>query len=391
MRQAPSAPCASLISYSRVQEKSAATAREVARTIYEGGGSRNQRTVPTHVVHRAFIARHTHHSPGNPQRTSHATHCAIRATAHHHPSAPSTARHTPVRRNICPPRLRLTRRTMSAQHARMKRARTPARAICRKAHATRRPTSRQHATRHAYAFRAAPPYPCDTPSIALHPRERHRTRAPPALSVGQPGNTLRDFRTARHTSCRAPLRAVPPPAAPAPSTARPCSTLRNFPTAHHTSRLPLPRSTQHATARTPRSRNPHHASPAQHATRRLYGRHVVCAARDTPPCAAARAARTCRIRAARTARVYPPPHATRHTLAPPSASHRAPHATRTPYAHAASRRSRDTPHATRTPAPPAQHAPRALPTPPARATRARARKPPAPSRSAQWTPRRRQG
>ena len=196
---------------------------------------------------------------------------------------------------------------MSAQHARMKRARTPARAICRKAHATRRPISRQHATRHAYAFRAAPPYPCDTPSIALHPRERHRTRAPPALSVGQPGNTLRDFRTARHTSYRAPLRAVPPPAAPAPSTARPCSTLRNFPTAHHTSRLPLPRSTQHATARTPRSRNPHHASPAQHATRRLYGRHVVCAARDTPPCAAARAARTCRIRAARTARVYPPP------------------------------------------------------------------------------------
>ena len=238
----------------------------------KGGGSRNQRTVPTHVVHRAFIARHTHHSPGNPQRTSHATHCAIRATAHHHPSAPSTARHTPVRRNICPPRLRLTRRTMSAQHARMKRARTPARAICRKAHATRRPISRQHATRHAYAFRAAPPYPCDTPSIALHPRERHRTRAPPALSVGQPGNTLRDFRTARHTSYRAPLRAVPPPAAPAPSTARPCSTLRNFPTAHHTSRLPLPRSTQHATARTPRSRNPHHASPAQHATRHTHAR-----------------------------------------------------------------------------------------------------------------------
>lgn len=219
---------------------------------------------------------------------------------------------------------------MSAQHARMKRARTPARAICRKAHATRRPISRQHATRHAYAFRAAPPYPCDTPSIALHPRERHRTRAPPALSVGQPGNTLRDFRTARHTSYRAPLRAVPPPAAPAPSTARPCSTLRNFPTAHHTSRLPLPRSTQHATARTPRSRNPHHASPAQHATRRLHGRHVACAARDTPPCAAARVARTCCARAAHTARVYPPPHATRHTLAPPRASHRAPHATRTP-------------------------------------------------------------
>lgn len=208
---------------------------------------------------------------------------------------------------------------MSAQHARMKRARTPARAICRKAHATRRPISRQHATRHAYAFRAAPPYPCDTPSIALHPRERHRTRAPPALSVGQPGNTLRDFRTARHTSYRAPLRAVPPPAAPAPSTARPCSTLRNFPTAHHTSRLPLPRSTQHATARTPRSRNPHHASPAQHATRRLHGRHVACAARDTPPCAAARVARTCCARAAHTARVYPPPPAcdTPHARAAP--------------------------------------------------------------------------
>lgn len=86
-----------------------------------------------------------------------------------------------------------------------------------------------------------------------------------------------------------------------------------------------------------------------------------------------------------------PPHATRRTPAPPRASHRAPHATRTPYAHAASRRSRDTPHATRMPVPPARHAPRALPTPPARATRARTRKPPAPSRSAQWTPRRRQG
>ncbi|RDC32715.1 4Fe-4S ferredoxin, partial [Eggerthella lenta] len=36
MRQAPSAPYASLISHSRLQEKSAATAREVARTIYEG-------------------------------------------------------------------------------------------------------------------------------------------------------------------------------------------------------------------------------------------------------------------------------------------------------------------------------------------------------------------
>ena len=268
---------------------------------------------------------------------------------------------------------------MSAQHARMKRARTPARAICRKAHATHRPISRQHATRHAYAFRAAPPYPCDTPSITLHPRERHRTRAPPALSVGQPGNTLRDFRTARHTSYRAPLRAVPPPAAPAPSTARPCSTLRNFPTAHHTSRLPLPRSTQHATARTPRSRNPHHASPAQHATR---------------PHAPPRASPALAAPVPLTQRASTPPprmrHATR-TPAPPRASHRAPHATRTPYAHAASRRSRDTPHATRTPAPPAQHAPRALPTPPARATHARARKPPAPSRSAQWTPRRRQG
>ena len=190
---------------------------------------------------------------------------------------------------------------MSARHARMKRARTPARAICRKAHATRRPISRQHATRHAYAFRAAPPYPCDTPSIALHPRERHRTRAPPALSVGQPGNTLRDFRTARHTSYRAPLRAVPPPAAPAPSTARPCSTLRNFPTAHHTSRLPLPRSTQHATARTPRSRNPHHASPAQHATRP-----------HAPPRASpALAAPVPLTQRAST----PPPHATRHTHA----------------------------------------------------------------------------
>ena len=366
-----------------------------------GGGSRNQRTVPTRVVHRAFIARHTHHSPGNPQRTSHATHCAIRATAHHHLSAPSAVRHTPVRRNICPPRLRLTRRTMSAQHARMKRARAPARAICRKAHATHRPISRQHATRHAYAFRAAPPYPCDTPSITLHPRERHRTRAPPALSVGQPGNTLRDFRTARHTSCRAPLRAVPPPAEPAPSTARPCSTLRNFPTAHHTSRLPLPRSTQHATARTPRSRNPHHASPAQHATCRLYGRHVARAAcgthmrrRTRRPHLPPRASPALAAPVPLTQRASTPPprmrHATR-TPAPPSASHRAPHATRTPYAHAASRRSRDTPHATRMPAPPAQHAPRALPAPPARAARTRTRKPPAPSRSAQWTPRRRQG
>ena len=289
-----------------------------------GGGSRNQRTVPTRVVHRAFIARHTHHSPGNPQRTSHATHCAIRATAHHHLSAPSAVRHTPVRRNICPPRLRLTRRTMSAQHARMKRARAPARAICRKAHATHRPISRQHATRHAYAFRAAPPYPCDTPSITLHPRERHRTRAPPALSVGQPGNTLRDFRTARHTSCRAPLRAVPPPAEPAPSTARPCSTLRNFPTAHHTSRLPLPRSTQHATARTPRSRNPHHASPAQHATCRLYGRHVARAACGThmrrrtrrphlPPRASPALAAP--VPLTQRASTPPPPHATRHTHA----------------------------------------------------------------------------
>ena len=38
VQQAPSAPYAQLISYSRLQEKSAATARKVARAIYEEGG-----------------------------------------------------------------------------------------------------------------------------------------------------------------------------------------------------------------------------------------------------------------------------------------------------------------------------------------------------------------
>lgn len=56
MRQAPSAPYASLISHSHLQEKSAATAREVARTIYEGDRGRDE-TLVMHVLQHDVCAQ----------------------------------------------------------------------------------------------------------------------------------------------------------------------------------------------------------------------------------------------------------------------------------------------------------------------------------------------